>query len=116
MDGWIEIDLADPTIAFASILTHSTPPLPPKPHSQIASVVIYVVGIFGGQKLMEKRQAFDLKWPLAYWNLLLSVFSIMGMIRVVPHLFYLLATKVRCRCLLPCLALPRGAGESWWCH
>lgn len=56
-------------------------------------MVLYVVGIFGGQKLMEKRQPFDLKWPLAYWNLLLSVFSIMGMLRVVPHLFYLLATK-----------------------
>lgn len=62
-------------------------------HTQIASVVLYVVGIFGGQKLMANRQPFDLKWPLAYWNLLLSLFSIMGALRVVPHLAYLLATQ-----------------------
>lgn len=63
------------------------------PWLPVASVVLYVAGIFGGQKLMEKRQAFDLKWPLAYWNLLLSVFSIVGALRVVPHLAYLLATQ-----------------------
>ncbi len=55
--------------------------------------MLYVVGIFGGQKVMASRQPFDLKWPLAYWNLLLSLFSIVGALRVVPHLAYLLATK-----------------------
>lgn len=42
---------------------------------------------------MKKREAFDLKWPLAYWNLLLAVFSLIGAIRVVPHLIYLTATQ-----------------------
>jgi len=63
------------------------------PWVPIAGVILYVVGIFGGQALMKNRKPFDLKWPLAYWNLALSLFSIMGMVRVVPHLIYLTATK-----------------------
>jgi elongation of very long chain fatty acids protein 6 len=55
----------------------------------IASVIIYLVAIFGIQKLMANRKPFDLKWPLAYWNLLLAVFSFIGMIRTVPHLLWL---------------------------
>ena len=63
------------------------------PWVPIVGVVVYVVGIFGGQYLMRNRAPFDLKWPLAYWNLALSLFSIMGMVRVVPHMAYLVATK-----------------------
>ena len=63
------------------------------PWVPIVGVIVYIVGIFGGQAIMKNRKPFDLKWPLAYWNLLLSLFSITGMIRVVPHLVYLTATK-----------------------
>jgi hypothetical protein len=35
---------------------------------------------------MQNRKPFDLKGPLALWNLGLSVFSFMGAIRTVPHL------------------------------
>ena len=42
-----------------------------------------------GQKhIMANRPAFDLKMPLAYWNLFLSTFSFMGMFRTVPHLLH----------------------------
>jgi len=55
-------------------------------------VAIYMICIFGGQKIMASRQAFDLRTPLAYWNLFLSLFSFMGMFRVAPYLFYYTAT------------------------
>jgi elongation of very long chain fatty acids protein 6 len=48
----------------------------------------YLAFCFGGQYLMKSRQRFDLRYPLAYWNLLLSLFSFLGMIRTVPHLVY----------------------------
>lgn len=35
---------------------------------------------------------FDLRGPLAYWNLFLSVFSWIGAFRTVPYLFYWLST------------------------
>jgi hypothetical protein len=37
---------------------------------------------------MENRKAYDLKTPLFIWNLLLSIFSILGAIHLVPHVLY----------------------------
>jgi len=39
---------------------------------------------------MKDRPAFDLKKPLAAWNLFLAVFSFIGAARVLPHLFMIL--------------------------
>lgn len=47
--------------------------------------------IVGGKYIMSKREAFDLKWALAYWNLFLAAFSFMGMIRTVPYIFFWLS-------------------------
>ena len=47
---------------------------------------IYVVLVFGGQRIMADREPFELKWSLAAWNLLLAVFSFIGMVRVVPQI------------------------------
>lgn len=55
-------------------------------------ITLYLVGIFGGKAIMANRQPFDLKWPLAYWNLFLSTFSFIGMARTVPHLLHMLTT------------------------
>lgn len=41
---------------------------------------------------MKDRKPFDLRYPLAAWNLFLSVFSAWGMIKTVPHLLFLVAT------------------------
>jgi len=49
---------------------------------------LYLVGVFGGRRVMESRAAFDLKLPLALWNMLLGTFSFIGMVRTVPHLLY----------------------------
>jgi hypothetical protein len=48
--------------------------------------VIYVAGVFGGQHLMKKRPAYDLKNVLIYWNAFLTVLSWALAIRLVPQL------------------------------
>lgn len=52
------------------------------------SVALYATGILAGTKFMESRKAFDLKRPLAAWNLFLSLFSLIGCARTMPLLFY----------------------------
>ncbi len=54
----------------------------------IISVVAYLAFCYYGQKAMANRKAFDLRNPLAAWNLLLSLFSAWGALRTVPHLIY----------------------------
>ena len=53
-----------------------------------SAVTIYLFWCYFSSKFMEDRTKFDLKYPLAYWNLLLSLFSTYGMIRTVPHMLY----------------------------
>jgi elongation of very long chain fatty acids protein 6 len=57
------------------------------PHIPLAICAVYIVGVFGYEALTKSlgMKPFDLKWPLAAWNLFLSVFSLMGMSRMVPH-------------------------------
>ena len=50
------------------------------------AVTIYLAVCYFGAQHMKSRSAFVLRWPLAIWNLMLSIFSIYGTIRVVPHL------------------------------
>ncbi|TMW63085.1 hypothetical protein Poli38472_005703 [Pythium oligandrum] len=46
----------------------------------------YFVFCFGGRWIMENRKPFDLRIPLALWNLALAVFSFMGSVRTAPFL------------------------------
>jgi len=62
------------------------------PEVPVISVILYILMITLGPKMMENRKAFDLRFPLAYWNLFLSVFSFCGMIRCVPQFFLLMKT------------------------
>jgi hypothetical protein len=50
--------------------------------------ILYVLAIPLGQRWMENRKAYELRTPLFLWNLLLSVFSIMGVIHLLPHFLY----------------------------
>ncbi len=49
----------------------------------IIAIVVYLVFCFGVQRILEGKEKFDLKMPLAYWNMALSVFSFTGMFRTV---------------------------------
>lgn len=58
----------------------------------IACSIFYFFVCFVGPKIMKNREAFDLKYPLALWNLLLSLFSFYGVLRMVPHTIYRIST------------------------
>jgi len=45
-----------------------------------ALVGLYLLGVFGGTALMKNREPLDLKGPLAAWNFLLSVGSMVGLV------------------------------------
>jgi elongation of very long chain fatty acids protein 6 len=57
------------------------------------AVVIYLIFCFVGTQWMKTRERFDLRYPLAFWNALLSLFSFIGMLRTVPYLFGRLLTE-----------------------
>ena len=62
------------------------------PWFPIAACVFYGVGIVLGQQCMENKKRFQWKKTLACWNLGLSLFSFVGMLRTTPQLFYNLST------------------------
>uniref|UniRef100_A0AC34QJZ5 Elongation of very long chain fatty acids protein n=2 Tax=Panagrolaimus sp. JU765 TaxID=591449 RepID=A0AC34QJZ5_9BILA len=55
--------------------------------------MLYVVVVFGLKFFMRKRQPFDLFIPLNIWNFLLSVFSIMGTIKLSSEFIGTLSNK-----------------------
>lgn len=58
----------------------------------VACCVVYMAAIFYGQKYMEKREPYVMKKTLAAWNLLLSVFSWIGLFRLAPSLIHNVST------------------------
>lgn len=54
---------------------------------------LYICLIFGLQRFMRNRPAYDLKWPLFIWNFSLSLFSIMGLIRCLPGFIRVLSLE-----------------------
>ena len=47
---------------------------------------VYLILCFGGRVFMSGRAPFDLKYPLAGWNIFLATFSFIGASRTVPQL------------------------------
>jgi hypothetical protein len=52
------------------------------------AAALYVLIVFGGQRIMRDRKPFDLRGWLAAWNLVLAVFSVAGSLRLIAHLGY----------------------------
>ncbi|KAL8431526.1 hypothetical protein Efla_000572 [Eimeria flavescens] len=64
---------------------------------------------------MKDRPAYDLRTPLKYWNLTLAVFSLVGMVRIVPQLG-LLIWQWGFECSIvgpPVYAYGHGAAGLW---
>lgn len=60
----------------------------------IAIVIMYLMAIQIGTRFMAKAsKPFDLKYPLAAWNLFLSVFSFLGMYHTVRTQVSMIALK-----------------------
>lgn len=53
---------------------------------------LYVMALWWGTDYVKDKKPFDLKGPLALWNLLLAVFSFIGAARMVPHLVLMLSS------------------------
>ena len=54
----------------------------------IATVVFYAIAITAGKAFFAQRERLNWRYTMAAWNLFLSVFSFMGMIRTAPHLLH----------------------------
>ncbi|SBT70210.1 fatty acid elongation protein, GNS1/SUR4 family, putative [Plasmodium malariae] len=53
-------------------------------------VMIYILFCKYGCAFMKKRNAFNLKWGVAIWNIFLSVFNMIVLIKLLPVLLYIL--------------------------
>lgn len=47
---------------------------------------VYLLAVFCGRYAMEKRRPFDLRRPLVLWNVFLTLFSVCGVLSLVPNL------------------------------
>lgn len=60
-------------------------------HWSIYISVVYIITIFGIQKLMKYREkGFNLRTPLIMWNFLLAAFSIFGVYRCLPEFLHII--------------------------
>ena len=66
-------------------------------HMNVAFAVcaLYILSLIVGTRWMKTRPAFRLKLPLAVWNLVLAVFSMIGFLRTAPHLVYYMFARER---------------------
>jgi len=80
-------------------------------------VTFYLIGLWFGTSSMRHRQPFDLKKPLAAWNLFLAVFSFIGTLRTAPALLTMLNTHGFNYSLCRAAAPGYGDGPSglWVC-
>jgi len=80
-------------------------------------VTLYLIGLWTGTSSMRHRQPFDLKRPLAAWNLFLAVFSFIGALRTAPVLLTTLNTHgfnySLCKAAAP--GYGDGASGMWGC-
>ncbi|KAI6239626.1 Elongation of very long chain fatty acids protein [Aphelenchoides fujianensis] len=54
----------------------------------ISFSVLYVLGIYAGQRFMESRKPFQLDGPLFWWNAFLAAFSLAGFLRMTPEMWW----------------------------
>jgi len=50
--------------------------------------VVYLVLVFVGKQWMKNRNRFDLRGPLTLWNLILALFSVVGVSILLPSALY----------------------------
>ncbi|KAL7080483.1 hypothetical protein ACQ4LE_000838 [Meloidogyne hapla] len=62
-------------------------------HYSIYIVMAYIAGVYSLKKWMEDKKPFDLRLPLFFWNLALSIFSTCGAWRFGHEFFYVLLNR-----------------------
>ncbi len=90
------------------------------PYTPFLICAVYLAAIFFGKRYMNQRiasggQRFDLRYPLAYWNAFLSLFSFIGAMRTVPDLLYRLGSEPASAsiCTAPSASWGNGATGLW---
>lgn len=78
----------------------------------VIAVVLYALFCYFGQKYMASRKALNLRKPMAVWNLFLSTYSALTVVRGFPG-FYMLATNTIKETLLLDLMQYGGSGDLW---
>ena len=63
------------------------------PFAPIVICALYLIGVFGGKHIMRERKGFSIINELAIWNFLLSLFSVIGAMKTVPHLMANILTR-----------------------
>lgn len=54
------------------------------------SSAVYVVVVFGGRWIMERKERFGLNSALALWSGMLGIFSVLGTVRMWPEIIHVL--------------------------
>lgn len=85
------------------------------PFIPIGIVTGYLWLCYYGRIFMSMREPFDLRKPLAYWNLLLSTFSFVGMFHTIPTLIQNLnkMSLIENICIEPRISFGMGACGLW---
>jgi len=85
------------------------------PAVPVIAVTIYAIAIYWGNKAMKTREAFKWKTSMAIWNLFLSFFSFMCMIRAIPHLLHnvYVGEPRDLLCISPLLLYGHGSTGMW---
>jgi hypothetical protein len=88
------MELINDFLEYQSTFRSATiaPTMAENTHYAVALAAAYVAFVFAVPKFMANRQPIPLKWAFTYWNLLLSVFSIIGALVVVPKLLMYIYT------------------------
>mmetsp|Transcript_46672 Transcript_46672/g.108773 ORF Transcript_46672/g.108773 Transcript_46672/m.108773 type:complete len:315 (-) Transcript_46672:116-1060(-) len=80
------------------------------PWLPLALCSLYLIVVFGGIRVMSTRKAVQVKPAWRCWNLGLSIFSLFGALRTVPHLAMLVA---RHGVHWATCAIPTDVGSCW---
>jgi len=62
------------------------------PQIPVISVGAYVCLILAGKGFMKNRKPYNFRRSLAFWNLFLSIFSFVGLLRTLPQLLHNMVT------------------------
>lgn len=79
----------------------------------VVAITIYILFCYFGQKFMEKRESFKLRYSLAAWNLFLTIYSAMTVLRGIPA-FYFLITRPLKSSLCDDIAKTYGGSSDIW--
>lgn len=59
----------------------------------IYCAIVYVILVFTGKRYMKNRPRYNLRFWLMLWSSVLAIYSIMGTVRTLPPMYYIMSTR-----------------------